>query len=160
MKKTIMPHTFCLAVFAMILFFASAEISAFQTIVAKNSYSKKNKNIEKINTVRAIVFSWAETWKNKDVNNYMSYYSPKFQSGEIDYQLWREKKAKLFQRPGIISLEISDLWVFVEGNHATASFVQKYRDAKHSDIGEKVLNLIYVNGTWQIISEEWKPLRR
>ena len=44
--------------------------------------------------------------------------------------------------------------------YATASFIQKYQDATHSDIGEKILKLIHVNGTWQIISENWKPLKR
>jgi murein L,D-transpeptidase YafK len=160
MKKHIITLPICLVAYAVVVLCAPAELSAFQTVTAESSQSSGNKNIEKINVIRAIVYAWAQTWEKKDFNNYMNYYSPKFQTGDIGYHLWREKKTKVFQRPGNISIEINDLWVFVEGNLATASFIQTYQDDKYSDIGEKILKLIHINGTWLIISESWKPLKR
>ena len=56
-------------------------------------------------------------------------------------------------------VEISDLWVFIEGQIATASFVQRYYDQNVRDVGEKTLILVLENNTWKIISEEWKPLK-
>ena len=160
MKRYRIIPTICLAAVAVLLLCTPAGLQAFQSVKSQNSYSSRNKNIEKINAIRAIVYMWAQAWENKDLNNYMTYYNPKFQTGDIGYHLWQEKKAKVFQRPGNISIEINDLWVFAEGNYATASFIQKYQDAKHSDIGEKILKFIHVNGTWQIVSENWKPLKR
>ena len=160
MKKSIPVYIIYLAVIVMTIFMTSAQMIAFQAPASKNDDSAKNKNIERIDTIRAIVFSWAEAWSNKDIINYMAYYSPKFKAGNINYQLWRGKKSEVFKRPGAISVEILDLWVFVEGHYATASFIQKYKDAIYSDVGEKVLNLIYTNGRWQIVSEKWHPLKQ
>ncbi len=160
MNKSITVHIVCLAVIVMTIFMAAAQIVAFQAPASKNDDSAKNKNIEKIDTIRAIVFSWAEAWSNKDIINYMTYYNPKFKAGNIDYQLWREKKSEVFKKPGAISVEILDLWVFVEGHYARATFIQKYKDATYSDVGEKVLNLTYTNGRWQIVSEKWQPLKQ
>ncbi len=62
------------------------------------------------------------------------------------------------QRPGAISLEISYLSVFIKNNHAHVSFIQNYKDAHLSDVGEKKMVLVNSQGTWKITSEEWKPL--
>ena len=159
MKKNIIPEAILLGVLVLALFLTAAKALAFQATVAQQNSSGKNKNIEKINAIRANVFAWAETWENKDINKYMAYYSPNFRSGNINYRLWREKKSIVFQRPGAISVKILDLWVLVEGNTATVSFIQKYQDAKHADIGEKVLKFIQVGEHWRIISEQWKPLK-
>ena len=160
MKRYRLISPICLAAIVVLLLCTPAELPAFKSIKANNSDSSGNKNIKKINAIRAIVYAWAQAWEKKDLNNYMTYYSAKFQVGDIDYDLWRERKTKVFKRPGNISVKINDLWVFVEGNDATASFIQKYQDAKHSDIGEKILKLIHVNSTWQIVSESWLPIKR
>jgi hypothetical protein len=69
-----------------------------------------------------------------------------------------KKKGKLFKMSGYIQVEMSDLWVFIEGNHATARFVQRYKDPKISNVGKKTLTMVNSNGNWEIVSEEWKPL--
>jgi hypothetical protein len=55
-------------------------------------------------------------------------------------------------------LEIVDLGVFIEGEYATARFVQRYHGSKFSDVGEKTLTMANLNGKWKIVSETWKPL--
>ncbi len=112
----------------------------------------------KIDEVRANVYAWGNAWESRNINKYMSFYSPAFRSKKLDYQKWMQKKAKLFQMPGDIRVKISDLWVFIEGTHATARFVQQYQDPRVSDVGEKKLVMVNTNGKWQIVSEEWKPL--
>ena len=120
----------------------------------------KDRNVEAINTVRAFISDWADSWQEKNIDRYMSYYSRNFRSGGLDYSGWQDKKARLFKKSGSVSLKVSDLWVFIEGNHASASFIQHYRDAHYVDIGEKMINLVKNNGKWQIISEEWRPISR
>ncbi|MFC1815417.1 hypothetical protein ACFL0M_05605 [Thermodesulfobacteriota bacterium] len=139
---------------------AVIDTDAFQTTLNKTDNPRGNKNIEAINKVRTVIFSWVKTWQDKNIDGYMSFYSSSFRSGDLDYKGWWAKKSKLFQRPGTISLQILDLWVVVEGKHAGASFVQRYQDAYHSDFGEKIINLIKLNGNWQIVMEEWQPLAR
>lgn len=134
--------------------------NGFRATAGENGTVWKNKNIEMINTVRTLIMDWADSWREKNIDRYLSYYSRTFRSGNFDYKGWQDRKAQLFKRPGAISLQVSDLSVVVEGVHASASFVQHYRDAHYTDIGEKTINLVQNDGKWQIISEEWRPLSR
>ena len=158
MKKNKIVKAFFAGMFALVLFLTATAAEAFQATLVQTPYGG-DVNVEKINTTRSVVYAWAESWAQKNIQAYMAYYSPNFKSGKLNYKQWREKKALVFQRPGAISIKISDLWVFVEGRTATASFIQTYRDAKHADIGEKVLKFEQVGDRWQIISEKWTPLK-
>lgn len=111
-----------------------------------------------IDAVRAQVFAWSEAWQNRDIETYMSFYSPRFQSKGIDFERWRAKKAALFQQVSRIQVELSDLWVFIEGKQAVVSFIQRYSHPMFADIGEKTLVMVDGGFTWQIVSEEWKPI--
>jgi hypothetical protein len=111
-----------------------------------------------IDAVRAQVFAWSKAWQNADIETYMSFYSPRFQSKGLDFERWREKKAEVFQQVSSIQVEISDLWVFIEDKQAVVSFIQRYSHPMLTDIGEKTLVMLDTGFTWQIVSEEWKPL--
>ena len=111
-----------------------------------------------IGDIRSNVYAWADAWQNRNIKHYMSFYSPAFRSKGLDFNGWLQKKTEFFQRPGHIRVQISDLWVFIEGKNATVRFVQRYQDPKVSDIGEKTLVLVNSKDKWRIISEEWKPL--
>ena len=111
-----------------------------------------------IDDVRANVYAWHKSWQNRDIGSYMSFYGADFRSEGLDYKGWMQKKTKLFKTPGDIQVEINDLGVFIEGEYATARFVQRYQDSKFSDVGEKMLTMVNSNGKWKIVSEAWKPL--
>jgi len=70
------------------------------------------RSLSDIEAVRTTIFAWAKARESRNIDNYMSFYSPAFKSGELDFQRWREKKTTLFQSPGHVSLKINDLWVF------------------------------------------------
>jgi colicin import membrane protein len=88
-----------------------------------------------------------------DLYRYLSFYSHTFRSGKLDYAGWRDKKVLLFKKTGSVSLKVSDLSVIIEGNRASASFIQHYRDAHYADVGEKTIHLVQDKGKWQIIFE-------
>lgn len=111
-----------------------------------------------IDDVRANVYAWRNSWESRDISNYMSFYSPNFKSEGLDFKEWKQKKTKLFKTRDNIQVEIIDLGVFIEAESATARFVQRYRDSKFSDVGEKILTMVRSNGKWKIVSESWKPL--
>ena len=111
-----------------------------------------------IDDVRASVYAWRKSWQNRDISSYMSFYSPDFRSEGLNYKELMHKKAKRFKISGDIQVEITDLGVFIEADYATARFVQRYRDSKLSDVGEKTLTMVNLDGKWKIISEVWKPL--
>jgi len=111
-----------------------------------------------IDDVRANVYAWRNSWENRDISSYMSFYSPDFRSEGLDYKGWMKKKTELFKTSVDIQVEITDLGVFIEAEYATARFVQRYHDPKVSDVGEKTLTMVNSNGKWKIVSEAWKPL--
>lgn len=112
-----------------------------------------------IDVVRARIFEWRKAWQNRDIDAYMSFYSPSFHSESLDYLGWGLKKTEIFRTAENISVKISDLWVLIEGNRAMAGFVQHYEQTPYKDVGEKILILEKLNSTWKIISEEWTPIK-
>ena len=158
MSKNTVISVVIIAVFAMVQLILAVDISTAQTNAKKGSNTNKNSNIDDIDDVGAVIYAWANAWKNKDTKSYLSFYSPSFHSKDLNYSNWMKKKTKLFQRPGAIALEILYLSVFIKNNSAHVSFIQKYKDAYHSDVGEKKMVLVNSQGTWKIASEEWKPL--
>jgi len=111
-----------------------------------------------IDDVRAYVYAWRNSWENRNISSYMSFYSPDFRSEGLDYKGWMQRKTELFKTDGDIQVEITDLGVFIEAEYATARFVQQYHDSKVSDVGEKTLTMVNTDGKWKIVSEAWKPL--
>ena len=90
-----------------------------------------------IDDVRKIIHLWSNAWQSRDIKHYMSFYGPDFKSKGYDYKSWEIRKADIFQKVNFIKVEISDLWVFIEGKVATVTFIQKYRDSRVADIGKK-----------------------
>ena len=158
MRKNTVILIVIIAVFAIVHLILAVDISAAQTNAKKGINTKKNSDIDEIDDVGSVIYAWANAWKNKDTKSYLSFYSPSFHSKDLNYPNWIKRKTKLFQRSGAISLEIFYLSVFIKNNYAHVSFIQKYKDAYHSDVGEKKMVLVNSQGTWKITSEEWKPL--
>jgi ketosteroid isomerase-like protein len=113
----------------------------------------------KIDDVRARVYAWCKSWQHRDIKTYMTFYSPDFRSHGLDYRGWIQKKKRRFKIVHDLRVDIFDLGVFIEGDSAVASFIQRYQDPKISDVGEKTLTMIYTDGKWEIVSEVWKPLK-
>ncbi len=158
MRKNTVILIVIIAVFAVMHLILSVDISAAQTNAKSGSATNKDSDVDEIDDVGAVIYAWANAWKNKETKSYLSFYSPSFHSKDLDYPNWIKRKTKLFQRSGAISLEIFYLSVFIKNNYAHVSFIQKYKDAYHSDVGEKKMVLVNSQNTWKIISEEWKPL--
>lgn len=158
MRKKKLTLVLYLVVFALTAVFAVASINVAQTDIDAKSNAWGKSSLNEIHTVRSIIYKWINAWQTKDFAGYMSYYSPEFRSGKIDYHGWRAKKARLFKRPGVIFLEISNLLISIEGKEAKVSFLQDYTDAYLADVGEKNVKLIKLNDSWKIIAEEWKPI--
>ncbi len=158
MRKNTVILVVIIAVFSMVHLILTVDISTAQTNAKNGSNTNKKSNVDEIDDVGAVIYDWANAWKNKDTKSYLSFYSPSFHSKDLNYSNWIKRKTKLFRRPGAIALEIFYLSVFIKDNSAHVSFIQKYKDAYHSDVGEKKMVLVNAQGTWKIASEEWKPL--
>ena len=158
MKKNAVRLILWITICTMVQHFSASDIHTAQTSAGNGDRTWKDGNVSRVNNVRALIYGWINAWQSKDINTYISFYSPQFQTKDFDYAGWLKRKSKLFQKPGNISLEIYYLGVFIKNNHAYVSFIQKYKGAYHSDIGEKNMVWVHSNGKWEIVSEEWKRL--
>ncbi|MDP2644627.1 MAG: AMIN domain-containing protein [Desulfobacterales bacterium] len=108
--------------------------------------------------IEATVFAWRDAWQGKNVNQYISYYSPRFHSKRGGYKKWVKDKKRLFERSGDIVLELSDMQIKTADNRATVVFVQLYHGPFLTDVGKKELIMVKSKGAWKILSEKWEAL--
>ncbi|MEQ1488443.1 MAG: outer membrane protein assembly factor BamE [Methylotenera sp.] len=107
--------------------------------------------------VMQTVNEWAGAWRTKNLNQYLGFYSDKFKpEGNVSKKTWAaQRKLRLSDKSGDISLSLEDFQVQVNGNLATAQFFQKYRSKVYSDQASKVLNLEFdqKSNRWLIVKE-------
>ncbi len=157
MRKDAVTGGLSLLVLILMTIFFAGSMNA-ETDTPANNQAWESRSLDDIHTVRRTIYDWIKAWQSKDLEQYMSYYSPKFSSEKLDYQGWRRKKAILFKRPGLIFVEISNLLIFVDKKEARVSFIQEYTDARLSDVGKKNIRLRHSDGAWKIVSETWQPM--
>ena len=158
MFKNAVQRVILLALAGLAIIAANVYMAMAQEGGDPQTTSWKSTSLDEIRTVRGVIYDWIKAWQNKDLDGYMSHYSPEFRTGALDYHSWRAKKAGIFKRPGAIDIEISDLWIYIENEEAKASFIQDYTDTNLSDVGQKHLRLVRSKGVWRIVSEEWKAI--
>lgn len=108
-----------------------------------------------VNAIVSTVESWAKAWSTKDVTAYLSFYGAQFQPGEgMSRRAWESNRRQRINKPGAISVQISDTEVVFEGNDAaTVRFVQAYRSSNLSSTNRKSLRLVRNGQQWQIQQE-------
>ncbi len=102
-----------------------------------------------------IIEKWRIAWEEKDINRYMSYYSPSFSSGGKNWQEWRDYKARLADKYKSMSIKISDSLLLTNGETALASFTQQYETRGLKSIGRKRLYLKRNSKEWKIFAEKF-----
>ncbi len=111
-----------------------------------------------IEDVRIMIRHWNLVWNQKDFDKFIAFYKPTFQEEGYTFSEWKAKIDGLFNKPGDIAFTLGDIWVLVEGDRATASFVQEYHDPSMPPKGLKSMELERINGQWKIVSEKWEAL--
>jgi adhesin transport system outer membrane protein len=105
--------------------------------------------------------SWVAAWKNKDVNSYISFYSPAFKPEEGSYEAWVNNRRDRISRAQQIDIAISDLQVipsFDKPDEYEISFIQDYSARNYQERSRKILTWKESKGVWQIIREQNMPV--
>lgn len=130
----------------------------FLLIVVAVSGQAENTAFKEIDRIRAMLEDWRKAWESKDIDRFMTFYSPRFESNGLDYNAWKARKERLFDIRGKIDIKLIDPWVLVEGNRASVRFIQRYQGPTEIDNGEKTMDLYRSAETWLILSERWQSL--
>ncbi|HET8693517.1 MAG TPA: TolC family outer membrane protein [Aquabacterium sp.] len=104
-------------------------------------------------TVTHRLKDWADAWMSKDMNRYLSFYGKEF--GPIKYTSakWITERRRLFDKPGPIQVELSDIKAVAKGTSVVTTFTQVYQSPYYHDKMKKTLLWRQVNGQWVIVKE-------
>ena len=104
--------------------------------------------------VRDRVNSWAKAWSNQDLDSYLAHYSGSFVPRDnMSLADWKEQRRGRLLWREYIKVELTDMNVDIEGDTASASFIQHYESNTFKGTGKKTLKLKQVNGGWFITQE-------
>jgi len=101
------------------------------------------------------VASWAEAWKRKSVEAYLSHYSKNFITpGGMSRAAWEKQRQQRLSRPQYIKIDIREMQQQkVDESRVQVAFIQEYQSDIYSDKVLKTLDLIRENSGWKIVKE-------
>jgi tetratricopeptide (TPR) repeat protein len=104
--------------------------------------------------VQAAVAAWAKAWSSKNMSAYLGAYAPNFTpAGGQSRSGWEaDRKARIVPR-NRIEVGVSDLNVEIDGDRATARFLQAYSSDNLNVSSRKTLNFVRNGGRWLIVRE-------
>jgi outer membrane protein assembly factor BamE len=129
--------------------------SANKEELVVNIYEKRKNDNDIINE---IIMGWANSWQNKKLDEYFSYYESDFTTSYFeDSKMWKEDRAKRISSKSEIIITIKDLsikFTIEDVEKAVATFSQEYTSDNYSDKVIKKITLVKNNNNWLIKSEE------
>jgi tetratricopeptide (TPR) repeat protein len=102
------------------------------------------------------VNGWAEAWSKKDADAYLSYYAKDFKTpGGEPRPAWEKTRRERIAAPKSIEVGVDSPKVTLRGNNqASVTFRQNYRSDKLTSSNTKTLEVVKVDGRWQIREEK------
>ncbi len=109
--------------------------------------------------IEEIIEQWRSSWESKDINTYISCYSPDFTSKGMDLKRWREYKIRLNRKYKRIRVNLANLGIYRYNNTVLAIFYQDYKSTMLSSQGIKRIYFRKNSNTWKIIGEFFERKR-
>ena len=131
---------------------AAAEVKAAapKAAAAANEKADNGGTEELLKTVT----SWAKAWSAKDVNGYLTFYSPDFKTPNGEARpAWEAERRRRITAPKSIEVLVDSPKASINANNATVSFRQSYRSDTLKVSSSKTLVLVRSGGKWLIQQE-------
>ncbi len=103
--------------------------------------------------VKTLIDRWMASWRSGDMGTYRHCYASDFRSKEKDLNAWIAHKTSVFRNSKNIVITIDDLKITVDGQMATAVFIQNYSSSAIKTSGKKTLELKKMDNEWKIYKE-------
>jgi murein L,D-transpeptidase YafK len=123
-------------------------------VVEKLIMAPRSAIIEQERELRNFIESWRQTWESKNLDAYMSHYSPNFQSSWLDFSGWKEKKRRLNKRYASIRVKLGNVYLYRQNGLITSIFTQAYGSAGFHSSGIKVLYITH-GDKYSIYAEDY-----
>ncbi|MCJ7596878.1 MAG: L,D-transpeptidase family protein [Desulfobacterales bacterium] len=127
----------------------------------KGQISIKKRPPSPLEGIKDFLKIWEKAWEEQDLEAYISFYDPDFNSRGMDLNEWKDHRSLLNEKHRSVQIEISGLKIKqASGDMAKVGFKQEYQADDYRDVGHKDLLLIKRGKAWKINKEEWRPLSR
>ena len=126
--------------------------SAVIGIIRKDLDNPDNLETEK-KKIEELLFAWKAAWEKKDIEKYVSFYSKAFTKASFNRESYKEYKKNIFDKPGIISIEIINVSINWDNFLMIASFIQKYQSGPINSTTMKMLHFQQETDGWKIVKE-------
>lgn len=124
-------------------------------VVNKMIMAPRSTIIEQERQLRGFIESWRQSWESRNLDGYMSHYSPNFQSAWLDYKGWKEKKRKLTGRYSRIKVKLGNVYLYRQDGIVSSIFTQSYSSDGFQSTGIKVLYLVPNGSKYNIYAEDY-----
>jgi len=106
-------------------------------------------------SIRKLVFEWAEAWSKKEFETYIDFYSVDFKNKTANsFDEWRNYRKPRVKRKGKIKLTITKIEVNVASdNLAEVSFDQRYQSGSTRLFTRKKMRMKKEEKNWKIVFE-------
>lgn len=101
---------------------------------------------------------WRKAWEEKDIEQYIQFYSDHFKAMGMNRDKWLQYKKGLNSTYKSIRVVLSQPTLLQHKDRVIVRVLQVYQSDQHSDFGEKTLYLKKESDSWQILNEEWSPV--
>ena len=138
-------------------------VPAESIIVIAKDATQVNRS-DDVNEVRKLVGEWTDAWNQRDVDRYISYFIPNFQSiDRKNLRAYKKYKQRVFASYRNMSVRMQDIRVFTHDRYAGAIMNQDFAgDNRFHVFGRKVLYWQRLDhGGWKLFHEEFdeRPMR-
>lgn len=99
---------------------------------------------------------WRRDWESRDVNRYLSHYSPAFANGQQTYDTWAAQKRQVNSGKTVVRVGLSNISIFrYPGNEdlMVVTFDQDYRSNNLHNAMRKRQYWMQDKGAWKIVYE-------
>lgn len=128
-------------------------------IVQEVNYLTKQSWDKKRAEVLGTVEGWANAWREKRFQDYISFYHPQeFRDrAKGGYPAYRAYKQAVFSRPDTPQIKLDNITILQAEDYAVVTLRQDYRSVVINDIGKKTLYLkLDDDYNWKIVAELWE----
>ncbi len=100
------------------------------------------------------VMDWAAAWSARDVDRYLSFYSPSYAPGSLSHTAWASQRRNVISKAGDIKVQIDNLQTkSLSANRIETQFNQNYQSGTYKENKRKALTWEQQAGQWVVVSE-------
>lgn len=128
----------------------STELSPVKPVTTEASTNNSSEEVLKA------VQTWASAWSSRNASKYLAMYARDFKVPNNESRSsWEQQRRDRISKPQAIVVTVSNARVsMLSDTHATVKFIQSYRSGALKSTTHKTLEMIKLNGLWQIQSEQ------